>query len=99
MENKIHPTIKKERNHRLRILSEKKKNEFYRMMIGDELNVIFEDSVDDGKMRGFSSNYVRVEHPFKSDLVNKIKKIKIQGVVNNICVSGENELVITEQLT
>jgi threonylcarbamoyladenosine tRNA methylthiotransferase MtaB len=69
----------------LRILSEKKKNIFYRSMIGKELNVLFEDTEKDSSLFGFTSNYVRVKYPFHSDLANKFKIVKIKGVNDNIC--------------
>ena len=33
-------------------------------MIGKKLDVLFEHENNDGLMKGFSSNYVRVAHPF-----------------------------------
>ena len=69
----------------LRMLSDRKKNLFYDNMIGKELNVLFESVDDEGKIKGFSSNYVRVSHPFDSDLVNKFAYIKIKCVNNNLC--------------
>ena len=42
MPGQIDPAERKRRNNMLRILSEKKRNEFYRSMIGKELSVLFE---------------------------------------------------------
>ena len=77
----------------LRILSDKKRNEFYRRKIGKNLRVLFEHEEHNGTMRGFASNYVRVEHPYNSDLVNNLESVKIAGVSNGICtVESEMEL-------
>ena len=55
---------RKKRNNMLRILSEKKRHQFYKEMIGKELKVLFEAENDDGIIKGFSSNYVRVINKF-----------------------------------
>ncbi|MEE9431137.1 MAG: tRNA (N(6)-L-threonylcarbamoyladenosine(37)-C(2))-methylthiotransferase MtaB [Melioribacteraceae bacterium] len=86
LDGKVEVKEKKRRSSMLRILSEKKKNEFYRKMIGKDLQVLFEDTNKDEYLFGYSSNYVRVKHPIKTDLANKFKMIKITDVVDNICV-------------
>ena len=69
----------------LRILSEKLKNQFYRQMIGKNLEVLFEESNKDSQIYGFTSNYVRIKYPFQTDLANKFKLVKIKDVNENIC--------------
>lgn len=78
---------RKRRNNMLRILSEKKRNEFYRRMIGKDLTVLFEHENLNGFMKGFSSNYVRVKNPFISEFVNKFVKVKIEEVDEDICTA------------
>ncbi|MDP4172877.1 MAG: tRNA (N(6)-L-threonylcarbamoyladenosine(37)-C(2))-methylthiotransferase MtaB [Bacteroidota bacterium] len=68
---------RKRRNNMLRILSEKKRNEFYRRMIGRDLNVIFEHENHMGQMKGFASNYVRVQKPYDDTMINKFVTIKL----------------------
>jgi threonylcarbamoyladenosine tRNA methylthiotransferase MtaB len=85
MPGQVNLVERKRRNNMLRILSEKKRNEFYRRMIGKELTVLFEHENLDGFMKGFSSNYVRVKNPFISEYVNKFVKVKIKEVDENIC--------------
>lgn len=51
---------RKIRNEMLRILSQKKKQEFYRTQLGATGIALLEHS-SDGKQRGFTENYVRVE--------------------------------------
>ncbi|MFH1196415.1 MAG: tRNA (N(6)-L-threonylcarbamoyladenosine(37)-C(2))-methylthiotransferase MtaB [bacterium] len=87
IEGNVDIAERKRRNKILRALSEKRRDEFYRRMIGHELEVLFEHENHDGMMRGFSSNYVRVTHPYNFDLVNKFKKIQISDVADNLCVS------------
>ena len=85
MPGQVNVIERKRRNSMLRILSEKKRNEFYRRMIDKEITVLFEHENLDGFMKGFSSNYVRVKNPFISEYVNKFVKVKIKEVDENIC--------------
>ncbi|MBI9072576.1 MAG: tRNA (N(6)-L-threonylcarbamoyladenosine(37)-C(2))-methylthiotransferase MtaB [Melioribacteraceae bacterium] len=78
---------RKRRNHMLRILSEKKRDQFYRKMIGKELTVIFEHQNHDGFMKGFASNYVRVKHGYDKTLINKPVKVKIIDVDEESCIA------------
>ena len=89
---------RKRRNNMLRILSEKKRHEFYRKMIGRDLTVLFEHQDHQGIMKGFSSNYVRVKNSFNPELINKFVKVKIAEVDENICTaekSSKKELIIS----
>jgi len=88
MPDQVDIVERKRRNSMLRILSEKKRNEFYRSMIGRELTVLFENENLDGFMNGFSSNYVRVKIPFDNAHLNNFVKVKITEVDENIC-TGE----------
>lgn len=60
MKERVEKGSRKERNEMLRILSEKKRQEFYRARLGSEAIVLLEHS-SDGKQQGFTENYVRVE--------------------------------------
>ena len=79
---------RKKRNNMLRILGEKKRYQFYREMEGKELNVLFESEDNEGMIKGFSSNYVRVIHKFSPYLGNELCTVKIEEIKGNIC-SGE----------
>ncbi len=81
---------RKKRNNMLRILSEKKRYQFYKEMIGKELKVLFESGNNDGIIKGFSSNYVRVSNTFNPSLINKFCNIKIESINGNIC---EGEII------
>ncbi|MFA7420036.1 MAG: MiaB/RimO family radical SAM methylthiotransferase [Melioribacteraceae bacterium] len=78
---------RKKRSNMLRILSEKKKHEFYQSMIGKELIALFEHEEHGGEMKGFTSNYVRIKAPFNSELINKFVPVKITEVGENICTA------------
>jgi len=92
MQSKINVGERKRRSNILRILSEKKRQEFYRSMIGKKLEVIFEAENLDGKMKGFSSNYVKIISDAKTEFINKLTEIKITGLENGNCAG---ELIAT----
>lgn len=76
----------KERNRRsrmLRSLSEKKKRFFYEQNVGKDAVVLFEDDVQDGRMHGFTDNYVRVSAKYDPMLINELKQVKLSGIDAN----------------
>jgi threonylcarbamoyladenosine tRNA methylthiotransferase MtaB len=75
---------KDKRSKRLIALSEKKNLEFKKLNIGQTTNVLFERTRSEGLITGFTSNYIRVEHPWQSKLAGQIKKVKL----NSIALSG-----------
>lgn len=76
---------RKRRNNMLRILSDKKKNEFYNKMIGKNLKVLFESEDDNGIIKGFSSNYVRVSNKFDPSLINQFCNVHVNNVKDLLC--------------
>lgn len=87
MDGNVDHLERKKRNNMLRILSEKKKHEFFQKMIGKEFIALFEHEEREGEMRGFTSNYVRIKAPFNSELINKFVRVKIKEVGDNICTA------------
>jgi len=87
MDGKVEQSEKKRRNNMLRILGEKKKTAFYREQIGKKLEVLFEHTVKDESMEGFSSNYVRVKGAINFDLVNRLTSVKIVNANGEYCFS------------
>lgn len=76
---------RRKRNNMLRILSEKKKNQFYKSMTGKNLEVLFESENMAGFIKGFSSNYVRVSNKFDESISNTFANVKITNVIDNNC--------------
>ncbi len=85
LENPVDVYERRQRNNMLRILSEKKRYKFYSEMIGKELDVLFETENSYGKIKGFSSNYIRVSSDFNPNLVNKFVTMSIDDIVDNCC--------------
>lgn len=71
---------RKKRNKMLRILSEKKKMAFYGTQLGKTLPVLWEHEEKDGKMFGFTENYVRVQKPYDTTSVNQIETVKLEKI-------------------
>ena len=69
MEGSVPVSERKRRNKMLRILSEKKKREFYESQLGKKLPVLWEDEEKNGLMFGFTENYVRVQKPYDKKFI------------------------------
>ncbi|WP_053404399.1 tRNA (N(6)-L-threonylcarbamoyladenosine(37)-C(2))-methylthiotransferase MtaB [Persicobacter sp. CCB-QB2] len=73
----------KERSKRakmLRILSEKKRRQFYQEHIDKNYTVLFEDEIHEGKMLGFTENYIRVAAKYDPMLINELKQVKMKNI-------------------
>lgn len=66
-----------ERSKMLRILSEKKRRKFYQENLGKTFIVLFEEDVEDGKMHGFTENYIRVAAKYDPILINELKTVTL----------------------
>ncbi len=69
--------VRKERNARLRDLSEKKMNYFTEQHLGQTRAVLFEQSENKGMMEGYADNYIKVSVPYNAEWVNKIIKVAL----------------------
>ena len=86
---------RKRRNNMLRDLSEKKRTAFYHKMLNKEATILFENEDHNGFMQGWTSNYVRVKHPYDKKIINNLTKNKIEGMDGNICTTYLNTDKIT----
>lgn len=69
-----------ERSRMLHILSDKKRRHFYEENLGREATVLFENDIEDGKMHGFTENYIRVTAQYDPLLINTLKRVKLIAV-------------------
>jgi threonylcarbamoyladenosine tRNA methylthiotransferase MtaB len=90
MEGVVPIPERKKRNKMLRILSEKKKMAFYQTQLGKTLPVLWEHENKDGKMYGFTENYVRVQKDFDPSSVNQIEFLKLERIESDGTVSVMN---------
>lgn len=75
MKNQIQDSVKTERVRILEGLCERLHSEFVLSNRGVPEKVLFESSDKDGKMFGYTGNYIRVERPFDPALTGKIVDI------------------------
>ena len=61
----------------LRVLSGRKKRYFYETQKNQIRTVLFEHSIQDGKMQGYTENYVRVVAKYDPMLINELKKVRL----------------------
>ena len=69
-----------ERSKQLRMLSEKKKRFFYETQLNKLKNVLFEQKNENGFINGFTENYVKVQYPYDTSLVNHIKTVQLMKI-------------------
>ncbi|HCN48761.1 MAG TPA: tRNA (N(6)-L-threonylcarbamoyladenosine(37)-C(2))-methylthiotransferase MtaB [Chryseobacterium sp.] len=90
MEGVVPVAERKKRNKMLRILSEKKKMAFYQTQLGKTLPVLWEHENKDGKMFGFTENYVRVQKDFDPAFVNQIEFLNLEKILSDGTVSVQS---------
>ena len=69
-----------ERSKMLRILSEKKRRQFYEENLGKTFTVLFEEDVENGKIHGFTENYIRVAAKYDPMLINELKLVTLDQI-------------------
>ena len=73
----VSPAEKHRRVETLLRLSEQKLESFYRRFEGQNRQVLFEDTENNGTIYGFTDNYIRVGVPFDPALANRIVPITL----------------------
>lgn len=71
---------RRRRNKMLTILSEKKRRYFYEQHLGSNREVLLEQSKEEGKMSGFTDNYMRVELPLQEGLLNTLAPVQLMHI-------------------
>src|SRR5699024_8148258 len=73
----VQDSLRKERTHKLRRLSKKKRYDFDTSFTGTTREVLFEGSIHNGATLGWTDNYVRVGIPHHERLENKILPVQL----------------------
>ena len=89
MPNSVPLKERAERSKMLHILSDKKRRAFYEQNLGKTFQVLFENDVEDGKIHGFTENYVRVCAQYDPLLINELKKVRLTSIEANGTVAVE----------
>ncbi|MDA0714576.1 MAG: tRNA (N(6)-L-threonylcarbamoyladenosine(37)-C(2))-methylthiotransferase MtaB, partial [Bacteroidetes bacterium] len=71
---------RQERNKILRMLSLKKQRAHYQTHTGSVQDVLFESEEVDGRIHGFTENYIKVTAPFDPELVNSVCPVELERV-------------------
>lgn len=75
MPDQVDEQIKQERVHRLEALCDKLHKEYYESFKGATEEVLFESTQKNGKMFGYTRNYILVERPYDKELIGKISTV------------------------
>ena len=86
--------VRKQRNKMLRILSEKKRMAFYQSQLGTTQKVLWESENKNGKISGFTENYVKAETDFDEDLINQTEFVDLLMLNpnGNVSVSRKSQI-------
>ena len=91
IKGRVPQSVRKDRTHMLRILSEKKRRAFYDSQAGTVHQVLFEAENDGEWMYGFTENYLKVKMPYDPLFVNEIREARM--------LSQDSEGIMEIQLT
>lgn len=89
MDEIIPMKVRNERSRKLRNLSAKKRRKFYEDNLGAEESVLFENDIEDGKMFGFTRNYIRVAAKYDPLLINEILPVQLKEINQEGYVEAE----------
>ncbi len=89
LKDKVHQFKRNDRTEMLRILSEKKRRAFYDSFSGKSFNVLFENEEKDGKMYGFTENYIKTVADYDPLLINEITSVSIGPLSDDGCANAE----------
>ncbi len=88
MENPVPMAERRRRNEMLRILSEKKRQQFYRQYQGQFREVLFEVHKNPELMSGFTDNYIKIEAPLQPEMINQIGTVQLMNITDEGHVSA-----------
>mgnify|MGYP000371370040 CR=1 FL=1 len=77
IEPNVQDSIRKDRTHKMRRLSKKKRYNFDTSFIGEVRPVLFEGANRDGAILGWTDNYVRVGVPYDPSYENRILPVRL----------------------
>jgi threonylcarbamoyladenosine tRNA methylthiotransferase MtaB len=78
-----------ERSKMLHILSDKKRRAFYEENLTKEYTALFENDIEEGRMHGFTENYIRVSAQYDPLLMRELKKVILTGINSTGAVDVE----------
>jgi 2-methylthioadenine synthetase len=91
MQDAVPQKLRNDRTTQLRSLSEKKKRAFYESQLGKTRSVLFETEVREGKMHGYTDNYVRVVSDYDPLAIDTLVAFKMQHINADFLMQGTFE--------
>ncbi len=92
------PVSKEERSRRnrmLRILSQKKEHAFYSEHLGSVRPVLWEGAEHEGRMYGYTDNYVRTERPFDPAAEGTIENVRLDALTEDGAVRAADPVFVS----
>lgn len=89
IEPQVQNSVRKERTHKMRRLSKKKRFAFDTTFTGEVRPVLFEGANKDGAMLGWTDNYVRVGIPYNPQYENRILPVRLGARAKEGYLIGE----------
>ena len=80
MEGVVPLKVRHKRSKMLRVLSAKKRRQFYESQLDGTFEVLFEGENKEGYIHGFTENYVKVKTHWDPSLVNKTAQVKLTEI-------------------
>ncbi|MBK8497777.1 MAG: tRNA (N(6)-L-threonylcarbamoyladenosine(37)-C(2))-methylthiotransferase MtaB [Flavobacteriales bacterium] len=91
MEDSVPMEARRERTKQLRILSSKLQRAFHERHLGSMRNVIFESEDVEGRMCGYTDNYLRVTMAYDAALVNRVVPVRLVRINGDGHIAGAVE--------
>ncbi len=88
IDNPVPMNIRRERNQKLRILSQKKRRIFYDKHLGSIRNVLAEKDQKSEFLTGFTDNYIKVNLPYDPSIINTIVPVSLESIASNGNITG-----------
>jgi threonylcarbamoyladenosine tRNA methylthiotransferase MtaB len=82
--NPVAMHVRRDRNNRLRMLSEKKRHAFYAAHVGTIRAVLIEKDADPDWLTGFTDNYIQVRLPSSAAAVNQMANARLQALLEDM---------------
>ncbi|MGB3076189.1 MAG: radical SAM protein, partial [Chitinophagales bacterium] len=91
LDGKVPVQIRQERTKMLRILSEKKRQDFYQKQIGSTRNVLFENPSSPDYQEGFTDNYIKIKVKQNESLAGVLSTVHLKKLDGD-WLEGELEI-------
>jgi len=89
MSDQVPIEIRKQRSKIMHQIAKEKEITFHSQHINTVREVLFEAQNNNGKMYGFTDNYIKIEVTFDKSLINKTKKVYLEKMTDSGFVKGK----------